>query len=137
MVIVDTSVWVDYLNGVPNAETTWLRVQINRQVIGLTDLVLCEVLQGLRDDAAVGPTRQALAGCVVYRSGGEDLAVASALNYRRLRAAGITIRKTIDCLIATFCIENDHALLHRDRDFDAFEKRLGLKVVHAVEEPYV
>jgi len=137
MVIVDTSVWVDYLNAVPNPETSWLRIEINRQVIGLTDLVLCEVLQGLRDDAAVAPTRSALAGCVVHSSGGEDLAVASALNYRRLRAAGITIRKTIDCLIATFCIENDHIFLHRDRDFDAFETRLGLKVVHVAENPYV
>ncbi len=130
MVITDTTVWVDYLNGVLNAETAWLRVEIYRQPIGLTDLILCELLQGLKDDRQVEATRRALAGCVVFDSGGEALAFAAALNYRMLRTRGVTVRKTIDCVIATFCIRGGHALLHRDRDFNAFEQHLQLKVVH-------
>ncbi len=130
MVIVDTTVGVDYLNGVRNAETAWLRTEFYRQPIGLTDLILCELLQGLKDERQVESTRRALAGCVVFDSGGESIAVAAALNYRRLRAVGVTVRKTIDCVIATFCMQNGHALLHRDRDFDGFERHLGLKVVH-------
>jgi predicted nucleic acid-binding protein len=135
MVLVDTTVGVDYLNGVVNAETAWLRTEFYRQPIGLTDLILCELLQGLKDDRQVESSRRALAGCVIFDSGGEAMAIASALNYRRLRVAGITVRKTIDCVIATYCIRNGHTLLHRDRDFDGFERHLGLKVVHPAPLP--
>jgi len=130
MVIVDTTVWIDYLGGITNPETQWLDNEIGQQPIGLTDIILCEVLQGIRDDPAFAHVRKNLLEFDVFNSGGTDLAIASAQNFRYLRSLGITVRKTIDCLIATFCLEKKHALLHRDRDFDAFEKYLGLLVIH-------
>jgi predicted nucleic acid-binding protein len=130
MVIVDTTVWIDYLGGVTNPETRWLDHEIGQQRIGLTDIILCKVLQGIRTDAAFTQVRRNLLNFEVFDSGGVDLAVASARNYRSLRAQGRTVRKTIDCLIATFCLKEGHSLLHRDRDFDSFENYLGLHVIH-------
>jgi predicted nucleic acid-binding protein len=97
----------------------------------LTDLILCEVLQGVRDPRTLAQVRDDLLQFHVFHAGGTELAIAAAENYQMLRARGHTVRKTIDCLIATFCLEADHELLHRDRDFDVFEKELGLRVVHA------
>ena len=130
MVIVDTTVWIDYLAGVANAETIWLDRELTNQRLGLTDLIFCEVLQGVRTDAEFRRVRGELLDFEIFDTGGLSLALASARNYRTLRGLGHTVRKTIDCLIATFCLENDHTLLHRDRDFDAFEKHLGLRVLH-------
>lgn len=130
MVIVDTTVWIEYLRGNDTPETTWLDRELSRQPFGLTDLILAEVLQGIQDEASFANTRDELLNFYIFETGGTDLAIASALNYRKLRTRGYTVRKTIDCLIATFCIEASHELLHRDRDFDAFEKALGLRVVH-------
>jgi predicted nucleic acid-binding protein len=130
MVIVDTTVWIDYLAGTANEQAAWLDRETGRQRIGLTDVILCEVLQGIRSDAAFANVRRTLQNFQVFELGGIDLAVAAAQNYRRLRQSGFTVRKTIDCLIATFCLEAGHSLLHRDRDFDPFEKYLGLRVVH-------
>jgi len=129
VVIVDTTVWIDLLGGQQNAQAAWLAREIPQQRIGLTDLILCEVLQGIRGDAVFRQVKQKLMKFELYDSGGVDLAVAAAENYRELRAEGITIRKTIDCLIATFCIEGGHSLLHRDRDFEPFEKYFGLKII--------
>jgi predicted nucleic acid-binding protein len=131
MVIVDTTVWIDYLRGTSNAEVLWLDRELQRQRLGLTDLILCEVLQGVRDKGAFDRVRQDLLKFLVFETGGIDLAVAAAENYRKLRERGRTVRRTIDCLIATFCIEGGHLLLHRDRDFDVFERWLGLQVIHA------
>lgn len=130
MVIVDTTVWIDYLRGSDNPETRWLDRELQQQPLGLTDLILCEVLQGTTN-SAFAQVRADLLKFQVFQTGGNDLAIAAAQNYRALRRGGYTVRATIDCLIATFCIENHHHLLHRDRDFDVFEKRLGLRVVHA------
>ncbi len=130
MVIVDTTVWVDYLRGVQNSETEWLNLELERQRFGLTDLILCEVLQGIRDDASFTRVERELRKFEVFETGGAELAVAAARNFRKLRQRGYTVRKTIDCLIATFCLRNGHALLHRDRDFDAFEQGLGLAAIH-------
>ena len=130
MVIVDTTVWIDYLRGTENPETVWLDQELTRQRLGLTDLILCEVLQGVRGDAAFAQVRDELLGFQVFETGGKELAIASALNYRALREKGFTVRRTIDCLIATFCLQAGHELLHRDRDFDGFEKGMGLRVVH-------
>ena len=130
MVIVDTTVWIDYLAGIPNPQTSWLETEMDRQRVGLTDLILCEVLQGVRDEAVFSQFQQDLCVFHVFQTGGMDLAIAAAQNYRSLRARGHTIRKTIDCLIATFCLREGHGLLHRDHDFDPFEKHLGLRVVH-------
>jgi predicted nucleic acid-binding protein len=131
MVIVDTTVWIDYLRGVTNRETEWLDQEFGRQPLGLTDIILCELLQGVRDDNDFETIRRHLELFQIFDTGGTQLAIAAARNYRELRRRGHTIRKTIDCLIATFCLEHGHALIHRDRDFDPFEKYLGLQVVHA------
>ncbi len=131
MVIVDTTVWIDYFRGSENAETEWLGHQLERQRLALTDLILCEVLQGIRDPNQFVLARNELLRFWVLINGGAELAIAAAKNYRYLRERGYTVRKTIDCLIATFCIQEGHELLHRDRDFDPFESTLGMKVVHA------
>jgi predicted nucleic acid-binding protein len=131
MVIVDTTVWIDYLRGAENPETNWLDANLTQQRLGLTDLILCEVLQGIRDEVEFGRVRGDLLRFQIFRTGGSELAVAAAQNYRGLRQRGYTVRKTIDCLIATFCLQAKHELLHRDHDFDCFEKVLGLRVVHA------
>ena len=130
MVIVDTTVWIDYLNGVSTAQTDWLDAELARQRLGLTDLILCEVLQGVHDERQATQTRQELLKCEVFETGGIQLAIAAAQNYRNLRARGRTVRKTVDCLIATFCLIDDHALLHNDQDYDPFEKFLSLRVIH-------
>jgi len=130
VVIVDTTVWVDYLRGTHNPETEWLEIEADRKRLGLTDLILCEVLQGVRSDQELSQVRKELERFALFETGGEKLAIAATRNYRRIREEGLTVRKTIDCLIATFCMSNGHALLHRDRDFDAFEEILGLPVIH-------
>ncbi len=130
MVLIDSSVWIDYLRGTVNPHTDWLDRELSLQRFGLTDLILCEVLQGIADEASFRKVRRTLSQFEIFSTGGEGLAVASAMNYRRLRAGGHTVRKTIDCHIATFCITNRHALLHRDRDFDLFEAHLRLRVIH-------
>jgi predicted nucleic acid-binding protein len=130
MVIVDTTVWIDYLRGLQNSETNYFDRELGRQRFGLTDLILCEILQGLRDDQASKRVLRELRQFELFETGGEELAVAAARNFRSLRQRGHTVRKTIDCLIATFCLRHGHSLLHRDRDFDHFEKILGLAVIH-------
>lgn len=130
MVIVDTTVWVDYLNGIQTPQTDWLEVEMGRQRLGLTDLILCEVLQGIRDDRRFAQVRREMLKFEIFSTGGIELASTAAQNYRMLRAQGYTVRKTIDCLIATFCLIHDHTLLHNDHDFDPFERILGLNVIH-------
>lgn len=130
MIIVDTSIWVDYLRGADTPQTQWLYAQADQQRLGLTDLILCEVLQGVSDDSQAARVETQLSKLVIFQTGGRRLAIASARNYRILRPRVRTVRKTMDCLIATFCLMNDHSLLHNDHDYDAFEKHLNLKVIH-------
>jgi predicted nucleic acid-binding protein len=130
VIIVDTTVWVDYLRGTRNPETEWLEIEADRKRLGLTDLILCEVLQGVRNEQEFGQVRTELQRFELIETGGEGLVIAAATNFRIIRERGKTVRKTIDCLIATFCVMNGHALLHRDRDFDSFEEILGLNVIH-------
>ncbi len=130
MVIVDTTVWIDYLGGARNPESDWLDRELQRQRLGLTDLILCEVLQGYRHDRLFERVLRELRRFEIIEAGGSSLAIAAARNFRRLWQEGFTMRKTIDCWIATFCLRERHTLLHRDRDFDPFEKVLGLRVVH-------
>lgn len=130
MVIVDTTVWVDYFRGASNPETDWLDAALDRQRLGLTDVILCEVLQGVRNDTAAKEVERQLLKLQLFETGGVELARDAARNYRALRSRGHTVRKTIDCLIATFCIREQHSLLHRDRDFDPFEEFLELLVTH-------
>jgi predicted nucleic acid-binding protein len=93
--------------------------------------ILCEVLQGIREQSAFARVRSDLMKFQIFETGGADFAVAAAQNYRELRRRGFTVHKTIDCFIATFCLRAKHDLLHRDRDFDCFERAPGLRVVHA------
>jgi predicted nucleic acid-binding protein len=130
VVIVDTTVWVDYLQGAQNPETDWLNTELDRQRLGLTDIILCEVLQGVRDDVVAKEVEGKLLKLAVFETGSVALAREATRNYRALRSRGHTVRKTIDCLIATFCLREQHSLLHRDRDFDPFEKFLALSVIH-------
>ena len=130
MVIVDTTVWIDYLLGLTNPETDWVHAELDRQRLGLTDVILCEVLQGVRDEVVAKDVERQLLKLAVFETGGVDLAREAARNYRLLRGRGHTVRKTIDCLIARFCIREQLSLLHRDRDFDPFETFLDLSVVH-------
>jgi predicted nucleic acid-binding protein len=129
MVIVDTTVWIDYLRLVENPETLWLERHLDSQRLALTDLSLCEILQGTRDPKDLREVQADLLRFRIYETGGTEIAIAAAMNYLSLRERGYTVRKTIDCIIATFCLRGGHELLHRDRDFDPFEQALGLKVV--------
>jgi hypothetical protein len=130
MVIVDTTVWIDYLSGAATPEVEWLDREVTQRRLGLLDLIVCEILQGLSTDEEATRVLRQLRRFEIFETGGLELAVAAADNYRQLRQRGRTVRKTIDCLIATFCLREGHALLHVDRDFDAFENQLGLEVVH-------
>jgi predicted nucleic acid-binding protein len=129
VVIVDTTVWIDYFQGVPNPETEWLDAALEQQRLGLVDLILCETLQGVRDESVARDVERQLLKLEVFETGGVELAREAERNYRTLRSRGHTVRKTIDCLIATFCLRERLSLLHRDRDFDPFEKYLALSVV--------
>ena len=130
MVIVDTSVLVDYVNGVTNPESQWLDLRLDRERFGLTSLILLELLRGFRDERDAALVRAELAEFEIVETVEAELAVDAARNYRYLRNAGRTVRKPIDLVIATQCIRHQYSLLHRDRDYDVFEERLGLKVVH-------
>jgi len=130
MVIVDTTVWIDYLRGLRNKETDYFDRELGRQRFGLTDLILCETLQGVGDDNTFTRVLRELRKFEVFETGSQELAIEAARNFRNLRRRGRTVRKTIDCLIATFCLRYGHSLLHRDRNYDYFEHFLGLTVIH-------
>ena len=129
MIVVDSSVWIDYFNGVETRETALLDGVLGRGPIVVGDLILVEVLQGFRDEQHCRRARAALDTLIFESMVGRDIALKSASNYRALRAKGVTVRKTIDMLIATFCMEKGHSLLHSDRDFDPIEEHLGLETV--------
>ena len=129
MIVVDSSVWIDYFNGTETSETTLLDSILGVNPIVVGDLILTEVLQGFRNDRDYRRARIALQTLIFEPMVGRDIALASARNFRVLRARGITVRKTIDLFIATFCMENGHHLLHSDRDFDPIREHLGLKTV--------
>ena len=129
MIVADTSVWIDYFRGVaaPHTESLDRELSASRIVIG--DLIMAELLRGFRQEREFQIARQIL-GNLEYRDfAGRDMAIAAAQNFRVLRKHGSTVRKTIDVLIGTFCIENGCTLLHNDRDFDPMERLLGLRVL--------
>lgn len=129
MIVVDSSVWIDFFRGRVTRGTTVLRPLMGLGVILVGDLVLAEVLQGFPDEKQAQAGRRTLERFAVEPMVGRDVAVAAAGHYRALRARGITVRRTIDLLIGTYCIERGHALLHDDRDFDPMALHLGLQVV--------
>jgi predicted nucleic acid-binding protein len=130
VIIVDTTVWVDYFRGTRSLATDWLDREAHKVRIGLTDLILCEVLQGVRSDREFGLVQGELLKFQLFQAGGLELAVAAARNFRSMKERGLTVRKMVDCLIATFCLANAHTLLHSDHDFEVFERHLGLQVLH-------
>ena len=129
MILVDSSVWIDYFKGAVTRQTELLDNLLGREPLAIGDLILTEVLQGFSDERDFVAARQMLTSLLVVEIGGREIAVQAANNFRALREIGVTVRKTIDTLIATRCIENGFELLHSDRDFDPFVKHLGLRVV--------
>ena len=129
MVLVDTSVWVDYFNGLETPPTERLDRLLGsgRQLTG--DLILAELLQGFAKDADYRTARRLLLELPCAELVGRDNALRAADYYRRLRKRGVTVRKTIDVLIGTYCIQHGHELLHADRDFDSMQRHLGLRVL--------
>lgn len=129
MIVVDSSVWIDYFNGKITPQTDWLDTSLGKNLIIMGDLILTEVLQGFQDDKDFRIARDLLLGMPFMAMGGYELALQSALNYRFLRKKGVTSRKTIDVMIATFCIHYHLPLLHDDRDFEPMVKILGLEII--------
>ncbi len=130
-IIVDTSVWIDFFASRNTAETTLLEGYLKDDFtdVALADLILCEILQGIKNSSQEAEIRHNLLLLPIFSTGGTRLAIAASSNYRKLRAKGFTVRSTIDCLLATFAMENNYHFLHNDRDFVPFEEHLGLKVI--------
>lgn len=129
LILVDSSVWIAYLRGESGTQSETLERLLGNEPILVGDLILTEVLQGIRHEREFRETRNMLAAFEFVELGGREIAIQAARNHRTLRAAGITVRKTIDSIIATWCIENGCRLLHHDRDFEPFVKHLGLHTV--------
>ncbi len=129
MILVDSSVWIDYFRGTRNEQTDLLDALLSSEPVAVGDLMLAEVLQGFNSERDFNQAKNVLLSLHQVDIGGTEIAIQAARNFRTLRLHGVTVRKTIDVLIATRCIESDLLLLHSDRDFDAFEKHLGLRVV--------
>lgn len=128
MILVDSSVWIDYFNGSITPQTEALDELLGSEDLAIGDLMLTEVLQGFADERAFSQAKRLLLSLRLVDIGGRDIAVQAARNFRALRKRGVTVRKTIDSLIATRCIESGYVLLHADRDFDPFAMHLGLRV---------
>ncbi len=127
MILVDSSVWIDYFRGDRTLQTDKLDASLGTELIGMGDLILVEVLQGFDRERDFNRARKLLTSFVIVELAGPDIAIQAAINFRALRARGITVRKTIDTVIATRCIESAYPLLYSDRDFDPFCKHLGLQ----------
>lgn len=127
MVLVDSSVWIDFFNGIVNPESNKLNDVLGVEEVVIGDLILAEVLQGFRSDRDFEIAKDVLTSLTIHNLIGTEMALSSATNFRKLRKKGITIRKTSDVIIATYCIENKIPLLFTDKDFSPFVKHLGLR----------
>lgn len=127
MILVDSSVWIDYFNGRSSPETDFLDEVLGVRPVATGDLILTEVLQGFRNDKDYSTARRLLTELAVFELLGTKMAVKSADNYRKLRKKGVTVRKTADVIIASFCLEHDLPLLFSDKDFKPFEEHFGLR----------
>lgn len=132
MILVDSSVWIDYFRDTPTPEADRLDVLLGEEALIVGDIILAEVLQGFTTDSDFDTALALFGTFSTAELGGREAAVEAARNFRRLRARGITVRKTIDTLIATWCIRNNVRLLFSDRDFDPFVEHLGLQSAMAV-----
>lgn len=129
LILVDSSVWIDYFNGVATAQTDKLDSLLGEEPLAIGDLILTEVLQGFVSDREFERARKLLTSLTVVDLGGREIAMRAARHFRALRRLGITVRKTIDLVIATRCIESHYDLLYSDRDFDPFVRHFGLRPV--------
>ncbi len=129
MILVDSSVWIDYFRGNVTPQTERLDSLLGSEPVAIGDLILIEVLQGFASDKEFNQAKKLLTLLIVVDLGGQDIAIQAAKNFRALRALGVTVRKTIDTVIATRCIEDGFTLLHNDRDFEPFVAHLGLRSI--------
>jgi len=127
VIVVDSSVWIDFFTGTDTPGTDMLDSLLGEDLVAIGDLMLAEVLQGFRSDRDFRKARELLLSLVVLNILDTDIALKSAANFRKLRRKGITVRKTTDTIIATYCIENKLALLHSDRDFQPFHEHMELR----------
>lgn len=129
MILVDSSVWIDFFRNTPTPEAEWLDRNLGIECFIVGDLILAEVLRGFKDERGFNEARRLLGRLEQVTLCGEELAVRAARNYRKLRTLGVTVRGTVDVIIATRCLTDGFSLLHSDRDFDAFQQYLSLRVV--------
>ena len=129
MILVDSSVWIGYFNGKINPQTEWLDSALGKEIIIVGDLILTEVLQGFKSNHDFNKAKELLTNFHLMEMLGHELAIKNAENYRFLRKKGVTVRKTIDVIIGTFCINYNISLLHDDQDFDPLTRYLGLNAV--------
>jgi hypothetical protein len=129
MIMVDSSVWIDYFTGLASKQTDTLDDTLGQEPVAVGDLILTEVLQGFRRDKDYETARTLFDDLTVFEMLGKNMAIKSAENFRTLRKRGITVRKTADVIIASFCIEQKFPLLFSDKDFKPFVKYLGLQEV--------
>jgi len=129
LILVDSSVWIDYFKGAVTPQTEKLDQLLGREPLATGDLILTEVLQGFTRDRDFDTASRMMTSLTIVELGGREIAIQAARNFRALRHLGVTIRKTIDTVIATRCILGGYHLLHNDRDFDPFARHLGLRVV--------
>ncbi len=127
MILVDSSVWIDYFNGNASPETDFLDGMLGVDAIAIGDMILTEVLQGFRHDKDYETAKRLLEALTQFELLGIEMAVKSADNFRKLRKKGVTIRKTADVIIASYCMEHDLPLLFSDKDFQPFVQHLGLR----------
>lgn len=130
MMVVDTSVWIDYVHGVRTAQTDILDRALQESRVVTGDLIIVEFLQGFRDNKQFQIAKMLMDSLEYYDFVGKEMSIKAAQNFRLLRKKGVTVRKTIDVLIATFCIEHGFELLHNDRDFEPMKELLGLQIKH-------
>lgn len=129
MILVDSSVWIDFFRGTTTPQVERLDSLLGSTRLAVGDLIMAEVLQGVRDERQFNLVRRTLEDFTLVELAGKQIAIQAAKNFRIVRGLGFTVRKTIDTIIATHCIERGFELLHSDQDFDAFALHLGLKVV--------
>lgn len=128
MIVADTSVWIDYVNGVITTQTDILDRELEQDRVVTGDLIIVEFLQGFRHNKQFQIAKHLMDSLEYYDFVGKEISIRAAENFRTLQKQGVTIRKTIDVLIATFCIAHDFELLHNDRDYEPMEELLGLRV---------
>jgi predicted nucleic acid-binding protein len=129
LILVDSSVWIDYFNGAATPQADKLDGLLGREPLAIGDLILTEVLQGFDKDRDFVKARRLLTPFMIVQIGGPEIAIVAAQNFRYLRKRGVTVRNTIDTIIATRCIQSGYYLLHSDRDFEPFVQHLGLRIV--------